>query len=276
MRLPIVALGIVCLLGACMERSPYWVMEADPPGDARLLALPDRAGVVVTVSGQDDAAADLADALVDALIEENIPAGSGPTAGNRLSYRLRADIASAGPAIGWQLANASGEVVGGGNVAGQAGSGAAARIAAETAALIRGTPRRAAEREVGATMPPVLVEGLTGAPGDGKTVVPRMLRHLLQSVGYRLAADGEEDAVIVSGRYSSTGTGEGTEDVVLAWRVVGPDGTEIGVVDQANTIPAGSLDQAWGDSAYFIAEGAAEGIHALLATLYGAPRPARN
>jgi hypothetical protein len=51
---------------------------------------------------------------------------------------------------------------------------------------------------------------------------------------------------------------------LLNWTVKMPDGEVLGTIKQANDIEPGSLDQAWGDTAYLAAQAASEGIFELV------------
>ena len=50
----------------------------------------------------------------------------------------------------------------------------------------------------------------------------------------------------------------------LVWSVAAPDGTILGSITQANTVPAGSLDTDWDEMAPSVAAGAASGIFELV------------
>jgi hypothetical protein len=54
------------------------------------------------------------------------------------------------------------------------------------------------------------------------------------------------------------------QKVALRWTVKAPDGDILGIVEQANEVPAGSLDDAWGKAADYAALAAAEGIFNLV------------
>ena len=56
----------------------------------------------------------------------------------------------------------------------------------------------------------------------------------------------------------------GKQQVQISWALRRGDGREIGQVSQANAVPAGSLDGAWGDVAYAVATAAAPGVIALI------------
>ena len=57
------------------------------------------------------------------------------------------------------------------------------------------------------------------------------------------------------------------QNVRIEWSVIAPDGSELGTVQQENTVPKGALDGAWGGLVVIIAENAAKGIVALLERL---------
>ena len=60
--------------------------------------------------------------------------------------------------------------------------------------------------------------------------------------------------------------GGAADHVAVAWRVVAPDGGEVGAFVQNGQVEPGSLDGAWGGVADAIAEGAALGVAEVLAT----------
>ena len=269
------------LLTAC-ERNPFWINQPEPEKDARMLDLPDRAGIVVRpVEGVDEARSTaLAAALVDALQGANVPAGSGDGAGNRGSQVLTATVAAAMAAaeddvridLAWNLADNAGVQVGAGKVssvvpepawreaAPTVMAGLADAVAPGVAELVQedldgGDPTGARPR--------VHFAGLAGAPGDGAAVLPRLVAYLLDQNGYR-PVDIAGDAISVAGRYRAEPAAEGMETVAIQWRVTDAAGREIGVVTQENIVPRGSLDGPWGDAALYIAEGAVQGVHSLL------------
>jgi hypothetical protein len=54
------------------------------------------------------------------------------------------------------------------------------------------------------------------------------------------------------------------QKVTLRWTVKAPDGQVLGAVEQANDVPAGSLDDSWGEAADHAALAAAQGIFDLV------------
>jgi hypothetical protein len=57
------------------------------------------------------------------------------------------------------------------------------------------------------------------------------------------------------------------QNITISWQVRGADGSEKGRIDQANAIPAGSLDGAWGPVASAAGAAAAEGLADLIGRL---------
>jgi hypothetical protein len=51
----------------------------------------------------------------------------------------------------------------------------------------------------------------------------------------------------VAGKVGVAKAAEGKQKVTVSWALLGPDGGQIGQVNQENAIAAGSLDGRWGD-----------------------------
>ncbi|MCP4330939.1 MAG: hypothetical protein GY791_21340 [Alphaproteobacteria bacterium] len=270
------------LLSACdKKQNPFWVLRPEPEKDAAMLYLPDRAGIVVgRVEGIDSSqSAALTEALVAALQAANVPAGSGEGAGNQDSQILEtrghataADADGVDVEITWDLYEHGGTLIGSGVAAGvvppgswataepSAMNGLANRIVPEVAGLIQvdmGEQALLGERTK------VHFAGLTNAPGDGAKVLPPLVTYLFTKNGYEVTKT-TEGGFTVTGHYIAAPEPENMERIALNWQVVDPGGQEIGVITQENVIPKGTLDGAWGDAAFFIAEGAVQGVHALL------------
>ncbi len=115
--------------------------------------------------------------------------------------------------------------------------------------------------------PSVAIFGIEQAPGDGKIALRNALDYVLKQNGVRLAAPGQAADMTVVGRVDlpqPSGQALGAEQAVsIRWTVFLADGTELGTVVQENTVPRGSLDKAWGETAVYAAEGAFEGLMAL-------------
>jgi hypothetical protein len=110
----------------------------------------------------------------------------------------------------------------------------------------------------------VSVWGVDGAPGDGKLALKRALEFILRENGVPIVERDTPEALVVSGTVSLAKPVSGVQLIRLRWVLLMPDGSELGTVEQENQIPAGSLDNNWGEAAIFAAEGAFEGLAALL------------
>lgn len=110
----------------------------------------------------------------------------------------------------------------------------------------------------------VAIWGIDGAPGDGRVALKRSLEFILKENGVRVVDQDTPDALVVSGTVTLGKPVNGQQTIQLRWVLHLPDGTELGTVEQENQIPAGSLDKNWGEAALFAAEGAFEGLAALL------------
>jgi hypothetical protein len=81
--------------------------------------------------------------------------------------------------------------------------------------------------------------------------------------GVAVGEDGTADYRLVGD--VALGPADGaTQRLALVWRVLDAAGEEVGRLDQANDIPAGSLDGAWGEIAFLIADGIASGVASIL------------
>ena len=123
---------------------------------------------------------------------------------------------------------------------------------------------RAGDRQPQLALDGILVEPVTGAPGDGYRSLTRALRAALRRAGLPLAEQLGPDVYVVLGSVGVTDTGPNRQLVRITWTVLGPDGGELGKVEQADEIPTGALEPRWGDAALIVADGAASGIADLL------------
>lgn len=113
--------------------------------------------------------------------------------------------------------------------------------------------------------PTVAVYGLRGAPGDGGQSVPRALASIMTQRGFLVVDDLSPGGFAIDGIMEVQTLAGGQQKVTLAWRVLaGEEGEFLGQVEQANIIPAGSLDGPWGDVAAIVASAAADGLVDLL------------
>lgn len=110
----------------------------------------------------------------------------------------------------------------------------------------------------------VAVVPVKGSPGKGDTELTAAMRQALAKAGWPVVAAPRADALTIAGKVEMSKPEGGTQQVALRWTVTTPDGRPLGKIDQANGVPAGSLDRGWGDSAVPVAEAAATGIFDLI------------
>jgi hypothetical protein len=104
---------------------------------------------------------------------------------------------------------------------------------------------------------------VTGAPGDGNTALASALNRELVRQG--LPVDRQTgQAYRIEGQVALGAVKDGRQPIQIDWRVKDGKGNAIGTVTQKNTIPPGSLDGAWGQTADAAAEAAVQGILKLL------------
>ena len=113
----------------------------------------------------------------------------------------------------------------------------------------------------------VAVTGVTGAPGKGNAELARAMRKVLKGAGWPVFARPRRDSMTIAGRVSMGRPSSAGQKVRIAWTVKSPAGKVLGVIRQANTVPAGSLDAGFGPAARPVAEAAASGIFQLVRKL---------
>ena len=261
-----------------------------------------RGGVIVapvTTPNHDDLPGDvLTDAVVLALREAEIPAmteaeaapspGPAPLARPaRAPVRptLRGELGQApnnGPLrLTWRLIASDGhEIVG---FVSEPRAAAAdwqslspALRAAISADVVRGVERYLDEAEglppEIKALPKVTIAGVDGVAGAGPQAMARALEYHLKQAGLTVGDALADDGAIIMGAIAITPAaaranmmgGQAQDNLKVSWTVLRPDGRELGVISQANDVPRGALQGAWGDLAFLIAEAATPGIIDLL------------
>lgn len=273
---PILALLCLLILGAC-EPTPrvFATME-----DEALAAVPAAAGVMVApVQGLPDALGEeLRTAVAGALQAQGIPATT--TAAGRAQATLlgQADVPSrsAGtPAfIAWTLTAPDGRELdtftGTASLTpgriGQDNPGALSNIVRQVNDALAGAGRRPLTRASAtrSEIPVVSVLPVEGAPSDGRDVLADALRQALRGHGLRVAEGLDANGLIVFGDVLVEPVGNAQEKVSISWQVRWPDGRELGVVSQSNTVPRGATASTWTPVAPIVATNAADGIARLV------------
>ena len=266
------AFALLVLVATACQPLPRPLADLAVPGP-ELVAVPGSGGIaILEVEGLDGPRGEaFAAALAEALQDREVPA----TAGSRMRRSLyllgrveTRDIGGDGLEIDWDW-----ELVDdrGGTVDRRqdrdvmtrqdwqrAGAKAlASRAAPAIVALYNAQMPSAAPAE---TRPTVFLAGLKGAPGDGGRTLPRALATAIEGRKVASTTDRAAASAIIDGTMSVTPAGPGKEKAEIRWRVSRPNGEEVGIVTQANEIPAGSLKGAWGEIAGYVALGAADGI----------------
>jgi len=269
------------LIAAGCQPLPKPFAEDAPTQDAPIMTLKDSAGIIVQPVGGAAApvALQLAEAMAEALRAADVPAST--QASNRGSYVL-ASTAEERPRTGdravialhWELRGPDGSAAGSYEQSAETGLtrwregdpalikqlvGAAAPAVAD---LLLEEGAVAADSEQRVAVPLVV-----GAPGDGARSLARAMELALRQANVPVAESGPAASgrhFTVAGKVGLAAAAEGKQKISVSWTLLGPDGGQIGQVNQENAIAAGSLDGRWGDVAYAVAKSAADGIVALL------------
>lgn len=276
------AFGLLAFAGlvAGCQPLPHPFADQQLPPDAPILQVADTVGILVEPVTHAPADAALAQAMAVALQDREVPADT--RASNRQSYHLTGDAAATRVAAGaalveiqWTLANAKGETVG----------SDLQRMTLSAADWTTGTPEilaplaKAEAPHIAAMVqeaPPVernpgrqvYIRPTEGAPGDGRTALPRSLGFLLGRAGIKVTPDSQTaDAVIIGPTVNLTSAGAGKQHVLIIWHIDRADGTEAGQVSQENDVPAGSLDGPWGDVGMAVATAGIDQILGVMKTI---------
>src|SRR5262245_40841554 len=110
----------------------------------------------------------------------------------------------------------------------------------------------------------VLVQPVSGAPGDGQRSLTVALKKRLYAGGVKLANGTAVNVYMVKGIVKLSDASGGKQSIRIDWQVLDPTGKKLGTVSQQNTIPRGSLNGPWGAIADAAAGAAADGIIKLL------------
>ncbi|MBV9522620.1 MAG: hypothetical protein JO010_07495 [Alphaproteobacteria bacterium] len=278
-----------CLLAALIlagcQPLPHPLAEDAPPPGSEILTPRDGAGIIVQpVAGVPaPLGSDIAAALAAALQESDVPASA--QIANKASFSLlgTAQERPAGERVvvelRWELRDHGGAVLG---THGQTIEAALADWRAGQPALLAKLAKGAAPpiadllQDEGATPaaadePRILVRRVAGAPGDGPRTLAGAMRAVLRKASLAVEDSEKNDGraaagklFTVEGTVSMAAAVAGKQKVKVTWALRDPAGAQIGQVSQENAVAEGSLDGAWGDIAYAVAEAAGSGIIALI------------
>jgi len=273
---------IVCTawLTACQPLpQPFLPDEKDalaiPVGEQSLYVLP-------VANAPDELQRDLAAKLAAALVEREWPASAASRS------QASADLVTAltendtGQMVWvWQLSRRGGAPVNGSDFPlGLSGEALGQAPAATRLALARAMAQRVvqqleaietaqrAEAALDPNLPKIALLPFDGAPGDGNTALAKALREQLTGIGIaRVVNDAAAADYLVDCSIAISDAGPRAQQVALSWSLYAQDGQRLGSVTQANRVPRGSLNNAWGETAQAAAQGGAEGLRDMLSQL---------
>ncbi|HEY1931297.1 MAG TPA: hypothetical protein VGG99_04735 [Acetobacteraceae bacterium] len=110
----------------------------------------------------------------------------------------------------------------------------------------------------------VMVADVIGAPGDGDAELTDQMRLRLAALGPVVQTTAVNADFLVEGHVRVVPIGGHKERVEIQWVVKGAKGDERGRVIQLNEIPAGSLNQHWGDVSKEVTAEASGGVNDVL------------
>jgi len=143
-------------------------------------------------------------------------------------------------------------------------SPSSATSSSSTAGTTATTASTAAARPVSLKSAGVLVQPVSGAPGDGQRSLTIALKKRLYAGGVKLANGTSVNVYMVKGSVKLSDASGGKQSIRIDWQVLDPNGKKLGTVSQQNMIPRGSLNGPWGAIADAAAGAAADGIIKLL------------
>jgi hypothetical protein len=273
LRLVALALALLApalLVGACAPLPTPFKDGAAKQSALHTVAL--RAAPIVVApaeGGPPGVAGPMADAIVDGLIGMGIAA----TGDIGLSEALLLEGQFIAPgAIRWRLSAPDGSDTA--VFVGPADSGAVETVLDRVRLVYRmgGEGDGLATGEQLAPPEPLRVAfgRVSGAPGDGDTALARAMRGLLDESGLRLTQDQALADVVLDAEVSLEPAGEGSERIRIVWILRDPAESGQGTLarlEQDNVIPAGSLSDRWGGTAYDAALAALGALGETLAIL---------
>lgn len=269
-------LGLVAalLVAACGPLPRPFEHEASVPNE--LLVLPDHVGVIVRpVRGlEPEASGALAEALAEALRRSDIVAST--RGGNAASYGLDSHVEPDGNrrSLVVELLQPGGALVARQTVVIPGTPDDEARnwrtiadaAARPLAGVLAGEPVEAlaavktAAGVPDANAPSLAIAAVNSAPDADGRVLERALAFTLQQRNIKTVEAPGTNLHQIRGAIKVTTRPNNQRNLAVVWTVLGPDGKEIGRVEQANDVPLPLLRSAWADIALAVAEGAADGI----------------
>lgn len=250
-------------LAGCGQLPQPFAKDRANLANAPFLIAPATEGVIVwpMVGVPDDISALVTEMTIEALRERGVVASA--SASNEASLLLTTSgrrLANGALEITWRLNRPDGVLVGT-RVDAVATDERFEQAVTQVARWI--VPQARVPGETGTEFA-VSVFDVAGAPGNGNNLLRRAMAFALMRADVQVNDFPEPDAFVVQGNVSITPKDTGGDLVSVSWAVLDGRGREIGVIDQANTVASGSLDQDWGPVAAPIARAAVGGIVTLI------------
>ena len=117
-----------------------------------------------------------------------------------------------------------------------------------------------AEADAEGAIQGVAITRVTGAGETGNGELAGALARVLTDAGWPVQDGSRDNTLMIEGDVALGEPNGKAQTVTLRWTVKAPDGQVLGAVEQANEVPAGSLDDSWGEAADHAALAAAQGI----------------
>jgi hypothetical protein len=133
-------------------------------------------------------------------------------------------------------------------------------LTGEDPAVAEATPAEADEDAIQG----VAITGVKGAGAAGNGELAGALARVLTDAGWPVQKESRGNTLMIEGDVALSPPKGEAQTVTLRWTVKAPDGQVLGTVEQANDVPAGSLDNGWGEAADHAALAAAQGIFDLV------------
>ncbi|PHQ67581.1 MAG: hypothetical protein COB93_11035 [Sneathiella sp.] len=112
--------------------------------------------------------------------------------------------------------------------------------------------------------PVIFVPIVRGAPGDGSESLAFAIQEELVRMGLEVLPTESGANYIVRGAAELSEAKAGIQTIMLTWSLERRNGEQVGKIQQRNRIKAGSLNGAWGQTAFLAAKGGAQGVYKLL------------
>jgi len=252
--------------------------EGRPGSMAQLLSEPPPSRLAIPIPATamltDDDARGLAEALATALQAQDVPAAAGPPHKGDWRLALTADLRAGAVVPIFTVQNPASEAKGSiEGVAVPASSWVQARPDTMKALVATTAPRlatllttiEASRRQSDPTSLAnrpvrVLLQPVTGAPGDGNESLTRQMRLELVKLGQQVLDAPPGADFTVSGQVVTAPIPGNRMRVEVIWTVTSARNVEAGKIAQLNEVPRGSLSGLWADVAVVVAQEAAGGV----------------